>query len=430
MKFSNYNIIIPGETEDDTLLANTVSGSVFRVDPKERERIESRDLSHLSPEMMEKYKSHGILVEDSRDERGEILVMQDKQKYDPSVLSLTVLLTNGCNFACTYCYEGQNKNFISLTDDVRNRIYFFIERMFELRKGCQQLYIMLFGGEPLLHFQENVEWLYRIKALCGEKQKEFSTGIVTNGSLLTPQIIGQLKDFNCNSIQFTLDGSKEVHDARRFYQDKRGSFDDVLAAIQLACNTEHFVTPSIRINVDRLNIDSIEDLLKRLSKENLLEKCFVYFGILREGQEKDIKEAEMGVIMKPMWELLKKYECHFNVRPSRRPLYCGLYRESSYTVTPEGDVYKCWELVGDEEYKIGSLDETGNLQVLDSYFHWMSRDFRMIEECFRCPYLPICGGGCAAVSKRNHGTIHAAGCLETKGAFDQQIRFYFGRNSA
>lgn len=148
----------------------------------------------------------------------KLVYFHNRDKYNLDTLSLTILLTHYCNFECTYCYEGEKKVNQSLTDEVRERIYRFIQTMLNFHKDMKTVSIILFGGEPLMYFEESLEWLYSIKDLCEKSGKRFITSIVTNGSLLTPERIKHLKRLNCTSIQLTLDGCKRIHDERRIYK--------------------------------------------------------------------------------------------------------------------------------------------------------------------------------------------------------------------
>nr|WP_300787958.1 radical SAM protein [uncultured Acetatifactor sp.] len=427
MKTSKYNIFIKSDKNvGEYLLANSLTGAVFKLSGNEKVTLDEGKIYELPEERIEEYCSKGILINDDVDEKSRLVYFHNRDKYSSDTLSLTILLTRYCNFECTYCYEGGQKINQSLTDDMRERIYRFIQTMLNLHKDMKTVSIILFGGEPLMYFEENLDWLYNIKDLCVKKGKRFITSIVTNGSLLTIERIAHLKNLNCASIQLTLDGSKKMHDERRVYKNGKGTYDVVLGAIKIICETKDFVKPTIRINIDKENIRTINELISDLNERNLLGRIFLYFGIIRDDyREKNFSELELGNELKPLWGLLRKFKCNFNIRPVRRSMFCGLFKEMSFTITPSGEVFKCWEFVGDSNFRIGSLQENGDLVPTDAYYEWQARDFKDIEECNLCKYLPICGGGCASVSKSNYGNIYSAGCLETKGIFEEQIKFYY-----
>ena len=139
MKFSRYNLIIPDESlpEDMFLLCNTFSGATFLIDSSLKEHIEKRNLSALEKDTIEQFISANILIEnDDIDEARIHSYFCNKEKFDNSVLSLTILLTMGCNLRCIYCYEGAGEvSNESLNDETRSNIFDFIRTQAEYRRS-------------------------------------------------------------------------------------------------------------------------------------------------------------------------------------------------------------------------------------------------------------------------------------------------------
>lgn len=79
--------------------------------------------------------------------------------------------------------------------------------------------------------------------------------------------------------------------------------------------------------------------------------------------------------------------------PSRNIGICGAVSINSYLIDPLGDMYKCWNDISCLSEKIGSVyDEKINLN--GNMTKWLSYSIEKDEECIRCPYLPVCMGGC------------------------------------
>jgi uncharacterized protein len=87
-----------------------------------------------------------------------------------------------------------------------------------------------------------------------------------------------------------------------------------------------------------------------------------------------------------------------------------MLKSGSYTIDPLGDVYKCWNMVGQRIHRIGVIDKNGRLRVEYPYYDIMSRDPLQIKECRNCKLLPMCGGNCIARAYFREGTYHARGC--------------------
>ena len=265
----------------------------------------------------------------------------------------------------------------------------------------------------------------------------FVTTLITNGILINEYVMNKLIEYNCQTIQITLDGLKEIHDSRRKYKDGRGSFDEVLNGIRMIYNNAKLNNPVIRINIDKTNIDEVKRLLVYLSEEKL-NGCYIDFGIVK-GTTKACSsytgncfvENELGEILDGLWEELESMGFDYNINPQKKFLFCGLYCDAAFTISPFAEIYKCWDLVGTDEHLMGKISPSGDIvDVKYPYFDWMSHNPLEVEECKNCLYLPACGGGCGAVSYSQNGNYHSKGCYKTIGVIEKQVERLFKYNGA
>ena len=150
MKFSKYNVFVDLNKEN-YLLVNTFTGSIFNVDKETKTKITKNQINKFNQDEINDYLIHGIIIEDNIDELKFLSYVYNKSKFTSKVLSLTLLLTMDCNFRCTYCFQGINKeNASSLNELNRDKIYKFITNSFTENRNLEILSLMLFGGEPLL----------------------------------------------------------------------------------------------------------------------------------------------------------------------------------------------------------------------------------------------------------------------------------------
>ncbi len=68
--------------------------------------------------------------------------------------------------------------------------------------------------------------------MARERGKEISFSITTNGTLLTREIAGFLKE-NGVTVCLSIDGPREIQDRNRPYASGRGSYEDVTRGIEL-----------------------------------------------------------------------------------------------------------------------------------------------------------------------------------------------------
>ena len=79
-------------------------------------------------------------------------------------------------------------------------------------------------------------------------------------------------------------------------------------------------------------------------------------------------------------------------------------------------------MVGDERHKIGDISSKGTVENIQyALYDWMTIDPFDNEECAKCPYLPLCGGGCIMFSMNSTGSYHGNGCFKVKGVIEKQV---------
>lgn len=112
------------------------------------------------------------------------------------ISNLTFIVTDNCNFNCTYCPQTKEKQTLPL-----NLIETAVDFFYPFLKRDKEIHTGFYGGEPLLAFEQiqHAVLLLLEKNRTGHKNIGFS--ITTNGSLLTDQM---LEFFNFFKFSLTL----------------------------------------------------------------------------------------------------------------------------------------------------------------------------------------------------------------------------------
>ena len=138
----------------------------------------------------------------------------------PPIWNAQYMLTRQCQLRCTYCYED-HRDTVTTLDVAKSVINFLMEGANHAGKAPR---LSLFGGEPLLYYEELMkpiitEMQDRTGGKCG-------LSFVTNGLLLDEE---KLRYFKANNVGFMLsiDGCREAQDANRVHVDGHGSFDEL-----------------------------------------------------------------------------------------------------------------------------------------------------------------------------------------------------------
>ena len=430
MKSSNFNIIIPTKTEGEYILANMMSGAVIAIDEEMKSSLEKSALKKdtFDAETEAALLKLGILLPDTADEYCKFKVKYETRKYKVDSPNFTLITTYACNLACPYCYEGKGELLKgTMNDDTRKRAVTFIKKRVE-KSGAKKFTVALYGGEPLLNFDDSVSIMDSCFTWAEDQGIGYSSFMLTNGTLLTPQIAETLNHYKTRAVQLTLDGPKRIHDVKRVYKKGGGTFDDIIrAAITLR---DYKIPLGLRINVDTENMQYFGELLDELHELGL-DDVPVLCGIVTESMAcrnypECIQERDVFKTLTEFRSALEERGYSPPVERTYKPkyLFCGFLGDGTYVLDPHADVYKCLTFVGLPEHCIGHISQEGEIEYTWTYYDWMSRDPLAITECKTCKMLPSCGGGCAAAAYEKHKTYHACGCYDPYQEMKDQLEWY------
>jgi sulfatase maturation enzyme AslB (radical SAM superfamily) len=115
------------------------------------------------------------------------------------ISNLTFVVTDDCNFNCSYCFQKKGKKTITNTT-IETAVDFFYPFF-----NNNQIHIGFYGGEPLLAYEkiEHAVLLLQEKNKTGNKKIEFST--TTNGTLLTEKMLDFFNRHNF-TVVLSFDG--------------------------------------------------------------------------------------------------------------------------------------------------------------------------------------------------------------------------------
>jgi hypothetical protein len=115
-----------------------------------------------------------------------------------------------------------------MSEDVMNSTVEYVQKKLEER-NYDYVNLTFFGGEPLLFAEKNVlPLLERIKGICDKHTKPFYPFFITNGALLTEELVLKLKPYSP-----TLDGNKEKHNKVRIGKENDyPTFDKIISAFK------------------------------------------------------------------------------------------------------------------------------------------------------------------------------------------------------
>lgn len=301
------------------------------------------------------------------------------KKYNS--LELMIMMSSDCNLKCEYCFET-NKRKINLNDNTMKKIIDFVK--FNINEEIEFIDITYTGGEPLLNFEKIVVLSNNIKMICNEYNVRVYFSIITNGTLLTKEHLVYFND-NGFSIQITLDGDKQTHDLIRFYDNREGTFDDILNIIKTIQNDYKYIFLNIRINICNNHFKQYENLIEYLIKEYSNIRVYIDFlDVVKTSPNYLSDEEKLDFYLNYL--LLLKKNNKLSINNYFEGGNCMIRNNQGITIDSNGDLYKCYSLVGNKRFVLGNLNNIKNVHNITP----------MVTHCNnkKCEFYILCYGGC------------------------------------
>ncbi len=330
------------------------------------------------------------------------------------------ILTENCNFGCTYCFvkrEGEARTGTKMMTPetaIKGLDLFCKQIALDKDRFQEEKNIIFYGGEPLLNrkvLQIIVDKVNEYKTV-GKLPQSTRLSIITNGSLLTDKNIELLRKNNV-AIGISLDGDECATDSCRVYVKGGSVYQDVIKGIE-RCK-EHDVPFSLSVTLTEQSVKNFEATMGELKKIgckalgfNILltdENFQVFDGYNEVAAECIINGFEefrkIGVYEDRMMRKLKSFV------ESRVYLFdCGAAGSGQIVIAPDGEVGVCHGFLGSRKYFSTRVESVDFDPVSDPTFaEWGKRTPLNMPECDNCMALGICGGGCPLNALKNTGSI-------------------------
>lgn len=359
-------------------------------------------------------------------------VPSDKNKQDRTLTrEVTFQVTDECNLRCTYCYQinkGSRKMKFEyakklidmlLTEDPKLNGYITV-------KNSPGLVLDFIGGEPFLNvelIEQICDYFYsRAIELMHPWASRSAISISSNGVLyFKPEVQRFLNKYRSRmSLNISIDGNKQLHDACRVFPDGSGSYDIAVAAakdwmdqgfdmgskITIAPGNLDYIFGAITHMVDLQyteihantvyeNVWAPEDATKFYKKLKEIADYWVDNGI--------VESHYLSLFDEDMFTPLPESDLQ---------TFCG-GTGSMLSMDPDGYLYPCIRYmessVGTDQppLRFGHVDvgiaqrecDLRCLKLLNS----VTRRTESDDECFYCPIARGCGE-CSAYNYQTYGT--------------------------
>ena len=465
MQSSMFNVRVPLRDlggSDEVFLMNTFTDAQLVVGPDVTALLDRlagaggqellAGLNDDEREALSTLAEHGFLVESREAERHRLEAFFRDVREGEDELKVTVLTTLQCNFACDYCIQGDhgdyNRTAAKMSLEEAARVAAWIEeRMDALHPS--RFVLTFFGGEPLLNLPVMYDLAERLWAAAEARGVRMLVNVITNGLLLTPDVVDRLEPFGLNGFKITLDGDRDTHNRMRPLRGGQGTFDKIIANIRRVAGR---CAISLGGNFDETSVDSYPALLDFLAAQEFAPHIsrvafkpvirdvmpsvsagptaspgprgtkFIGLTPVSEGKPLNgtcMTSAGTGTTagacdtchflddrMSYLRDETKKRGFRTSDGVHMGP--CEIHKKHAYTIGPGGDLYACPGFTGDWTMSTGHID--GRSDRLRSAAASRFEQLAAWKECRDCAFIPVCAGGCTVASHSELGDMNAPNC--------------------
>lgn len=343
------------------------------------------------------------------------------KRYYRSGLGLQWHITNRCNWRCTHCYHETYEGDQPDLEMMKDIFHQYLDLGARYNFDSQKTGFKLTGGEPFVH-PDILPFLEYIAPFSDR----IRTGILTNGSLLTEEILGFLtKQCAINRMQISIEGDQIENDAIR----GEGAFDTILRAVALL--KKYNISVHLGCTISKQNYKNVWNLLDLLIVYDIpiLLRLLVPIGQSKEARENLVPPKELQAFHKKIRAMNQKHRLQYTVSRAGRHYQeteqmfrtycmsavealdheepvrsCGVRWHNGITILPNLDVLACRLL---PQHVLGNLKKDSLENIFNgAKYEALTQLEKTDPECQNCRVVDRCFGGAMCMSKAVHQDIY------------------------
>jgi len=312
---------------------------------------------------------------------GEYNEIDNKRENQISApLKISMNLTKRCNLRCKQCFSDSG--------EIRSK-ELTTEEMFRLFDDMNRygtFFICLGGGEPLTRPD-------LLEILEYGKKKQLAVSVVSNGLLLTRDLIEKLNKVELDTFWVSLDGLEENHEMLR----GKTTFKKALDSLKLLNNYYEGKT-AIRISLNKYNVGEYKELIKIAEEYNI--DLIRFTPILSFGRAKNedlaIDQNQYIDFLKNIRKVKSKVEIVYPNKPTPQKIWIGTNGfgchcgKEAIWIDEIGNYSPC--IFWGDKYILGNIKEKSYMDLWNDSL--ISANIIGNKICQNCKNYKVCRGGC------------------------------------
>ena len=401
LKHSQFNHVVDVPGENAWAVHNFATGATERLDVLQKALFDAAPTLPASSEVVRSWRAAGFLVPSDVDEPAILRELAEKRALEhacgsgPFPLTLTICVTEACNFACPYCFQKTGTRHMS--EEVQRALVRFVEGRLATGRH-DRLEVDWFGGEPLLALDVVEHLSGQFMRIAQRHEIPYRAMMHTNGYFLNQQAVDVLERCSVRNVLVTIDGDRASHDAKRHLQSGGPTYDRIVANLRAIRTSMRII---VRCNLHESNVESlpalvqlVEDIACETGNQMRVSPAAVRWA--PANAERD--DATELLSFERYARILSQYGRVEKADPFRPVLSaCGMTRLNELQIQADGAIFpNCHNAPDIPPVALGS--------VLDGEpIDWGAAARRIFgtlgfpderSECLSCKLLVCCHGGC------------------------------------
>ncbi len=320
--------------------------------------------------------------------------------------------TLNCNFHCIHCGSSAGDRFEKDTVSTQE-----IKAAFKdvaTNMDANRVMLAITGGEPLL--RKDLFDVVTYATSLG-----FHWGMVTNGFLVTKEIVAKCIKASLSSVDVSIDGIGKIHDD---FRNTKGAYERAMNAVKFFADTGKVPMLRISTTINKNNINELGRMYEVFSKSGAKYwRPIIVDPIGRALENKDIclSRAQITKLLNFVKEkrdskskLDTSLGCaHFfgdyedEVRQGF--FYCATGINIA-SILHNGDIYVCPNVPRRKEFVYGNIKKDSLSKIWNEKFDFFRQKERTSnEKCLNCKHWEECLGG--SFHSWNMSTMEQKMCL-------------------
>lgn len=318
-------------------------------------------------------------------------INQPQINHMSAPLKISMNLTKKCNLRCKQCFSNSGE---ILAPELTTKEIF---KLFDDMHDNGTFFICLGGGEPLTRPD-------LVDILRYGKLKQLAISIVSNGLLLTKELIKQLNTMELDYFWVSFEGLEKNNDFLR----GNGNFKKAISSLELLKKFYKGKT-ALRMSLNKFNLDECEDLVKIAEKYSI--DLIRFTPLLSFGRAKDkdltISQDQYINFLNKIKDIKSSVKIVYPNMPSNKiwvgtngfGCHCG---KEAIWIDEIGTCSPC--IFWGDSYNIGNIRSDNYLDIWNKSLEYSNIEGNNI--CKNCKQYEVCRGGCRARSLFEFGNLN------------------------